>query len=135
MKIYIGERCSGKTTKLIKESAKTGYTIVVANRGMADCVVDQAKRMGLAIPTPLTIRQCNSGALRGRHVEGILIDELDMVFDVIFNNIPVEGVTVTDAYLRGSVKVEYLYDQRRKIHIKKWFKGLLKNDRRTKKTS
>lgn len=46
-KYLIGERCSGKTTRLIERSAKEGSYILVANKVMARCVADQAKEMGV----------------------------------------------------------------------------------------
>lgn len=47
MNIYISGRQFGKTTMLIKESARTGATIAVANYHMVKHVKDMATQMGL----------------------------------------------------------------------------------------
>lgn len=49
MKIYSAERGTGKTTTLIKESAKTGAIIVVASYPMANYIIGLAKRLDLDI--------------------------------------------------------------------------------------
>mgnify|MGYP006972172465 FL=1 len=55
MKIYSAERGVGKTTALIKESAKTGAIIVVASYRSVNHTVGLAKRLGLDIPKPITV--------------------------------------------------------------------------------
>lgn len=106
MKIYIGERQSGKTTLLIKESAKTQATIVVANYAMGNYIQLQAETMGLKIPPPITvtnyIRLLASGGL-GK-TQKYLVDELQMMLSAI--NIDVATIDcdcITDV-LRGSQK-------------------------------
>lgn len=54
MEIYISGRQFGKTTMLIKESARTGATIAVATYQMAQHVLLLAEQMGLEIPQPVT---------------------------------------------------------------------------------
>lgn len=49
MKIYSAERGVGRTTALIKESAKTGAIIVAASYPMVDYIACLAKRLGLDI--------------------------------------------------------------------------------------
>ena len=49
MKIIVGGRASGKTTKLIKESAETGYRIVTSNTGAARAIYMQAKEKHVII--------------------------------------------------------------------------------------
>ena len=55
MKIYSAERGVGKTTTLIKESAKTGAIIVVGVYPMANYIMGLAKRLNLDIPEPITV--------------------------------------------------------------------------------
>lgn len=50
MKITIGERQSGKTTKLIKRSAAEGSYILVAAKRQANIICKQASEMGIKIP-------------------------------------------------------------------------------------
>ena len=54
MNIYISGRQFGKTTMLIKESARTGATIAVANYQMVEYIQGMAAQMGLKIPQPVT---------------------------------------------------------------------------------
>ena len=104
MNIVIGERCSGKTTRLIERSAKEGIYILVANKEMARCIVDQAKEMGLEIPFPVTLDEYLRGnKFQGSSIrrDGLLIDDLDMVLHQLFGGIPIHEVTLTD---RGNVE-------------------------------
>lgn len=52
--ITIGDRQTGKTTKLIKRSAKEGSYILTASKRQADIIYKQAKDIGLHIPHPIT---------------------------------------------------------------------------------
>lgn len=85
MKIYIGERQSGKTTLLIKESARTQATIVVVNYAMGNCIRLMAETMGLKIPPPITvtnyIQLLASGGL-GK-TQKYLVDELQMMLSAM----------------------------------------------------
>ena len=91
--IIIGERCSGKTTELIKRSHETGSYIVVANKVMATCIFQNALSMGLQIPFPITIREyLSSGSYRHNSV---LIDEFDLVLHAIFDFNNVDAITLT----------------------------------------
>lgn len=104
MNIVIGERCSGKTTRLIERSAKEGRNILVANKAMARCIADQAKEMGLDIPFPVTLDEYLRGnKFQGSSIrlDGLLIDDLDMVLNRMFRGIPIREVTLTD---RGNVE-------------------------------
>ena len=55
VKIYTGERQSGKTTMLIKRSAETGETIVVPTPHMCSFVKLRANYLGLEIPEPISL--------------------------------------------------------------------------------
>ena len=103
MNVVIGERCSGKTTRLIERSAKEGIYILAPTKNMARCIVDQAKGMGLEIPYPITVGEYLRGnKFQGSSIrrDGLLIDDLDMVLHQLFGGIPIREVTLTD---RGNV--------------------------------
>ena len=103
-KYLIGERCRGKTTRLIGRSAKEGIYILVANKEMVRCVADQAKEMGLDIPFPVTLDEYLRGnKFQGSSIRrgGLLIDDLGMVLNQLFGGIPIREVTLTD---RGNVE-------------------------------
>lgn len=78
MNIYISGRQFGKTTMLIKESAKTGATIAVATYHMAKYVQDMAIRMGLKIPEPVTYAEMFR-TYRENKTKRYLVDELQMM--------------------------------------------------------
>ena len=90
-------RASGKTTLLIKESAKTGRPIIEPNTVSARYVEEQARNMGLKIPEPISATSWNSGYYRGSNfnrIDGFLIDELDSVLANIFGR-PIDKATYT----------------------------------------
>lgn len=104
MNIVIGERCSGKTTRLIERSAKDQLYILTSTKPRARAIFDNAIRMGLDIPYPITVEEYLRGdKFRGSSIrrDGILIDDLDDVLRVIFTGIPIHEVTMTDY---GNVK-------------------------------
>lgn len=90
-------RASGKTTLLIKESAKTGRPIIEPNTASARYVEEQARRMGVQIPKPISATSWNSGYYRGSNfnrIDGFLIDEVDSVLANIFGK-PIGTATYT----------------------------------------
>lgn len=80
--VYVANRQSGKTTTLIRESARTGAIIVVANYKMAQYVEVMARQLNLEIPTPITvgyyITLLSRGGLNTKS-QKYLIDELQMM--------------------------------------------------------
>ena len=99
MQITIGERQSGKTTKLIKRSAAEGSYILAVNKHQASAIFKQASEMGVKIPFPVTIDEVlNYKNMEGRDMyqKGILIDESVSVLEYIFKGIPIHELTITD---------------------------------------
>lgn len=78
MNIYISGRQFGKTTMLIKESARTGATIAVATYHMAKYVQSMAAQMGLEIPEPVTYPEIFKTYHENR-TKRYLVDELQMM--------------------------------------------------------
>ena len=78
MKIIAAKRQTGKTTMLIKESARTGATIALATYQMANCVQDMAAQMGLKIPEPVTYAEMFR-TYRENKTKRYLVDELQMM--------------------------------------------------------
>ena len=115
-------RASGKTTLLIKESAKTGRPIIEPNTASARYVEEQARNMGLKIPEPISATSWNSGYYRGSNfnrIDGFLIDELDSVLANIFGR-PIDKAT----YTPEKIGVAMAYD--RKVDIDN-FENMLDN--------
>lgn len=103
-------RASGKTTLLIKESAKTGRPIIEPNTASARYVEEQARRMGVQIPEPISATSWNSGYYRGSNfnrIDGFLIDEVDSVLANIFGK-PI----VTATYTPEKIGVTKSYDRK-----------------------
>lgn len=94
-------RASGKTTLLIKESAKSQKPIIVGSEFAVQCIIDQANEMGEYIPKPINVfRYMNSWDYRHdvncgmNRYSWLLIDELDDVLKQIFGK-PIDKVTYT----------------------------------------
>lgn len=87
-------RASGKTTLLIKESARTGKPIIAPTNYSAKYIAEQAMEMGLKIPEPIGANQFDCLMGRYNHVDGFLIDELDAVLANIFGK-PIGKATYT----------------------------------------
>lgn len=75
-KIIVDEKGTGKTTKAIKESAKTGKYIITLNRHMVMHTFNMAKEMGLNIPFPITIDEWMRGEVSHTiRRQGVIVDE------------------------------------------------------------
>ena len=103
--ITIGERQSEKTAKLIKRSAAEGSYILTCTKRQATEIVKQAREMGVDIPHPVTVEEFFKHKFRPTDItrRGILIDEVDLVLQYIFADIPIREVTLTDCGNIGSV--------------------------------
>ena len=120
MQITIGERCSGKTTKLIKRSAAEGSYILVATKCQAEKIAKQAREMGFDIPYPVTVEDYFKYKFRGSDItrKGILIDEVDLVLQYIFAGIPIREITLTDRGNIGSISIPKEADESAKIECR-----------------
>jgi hypothetical protein len=94
-----GGRGSGKTLMLIKYSCEHQVPILVANQFRANALERQAAALGFKnMPKPFSVHDAfYRNGLVGRH-EGILIDDLDCVFNTIFKHVDVHAVTYTPAW-------------------------------------
>ena len=81
MDIRVGERQSGKTTGLIKQSASTKAIIVAPTLTMARYIKELATEIDLDIPTPISVHEF----IKRKYISGLrdtyryLIDELQSV--------------------------------------------------------
>lgn len=100
--LILGSRCSGKTSELIKKSASEGLYILTGTRKQAECLFDQARRMGYDIPFPVTWAEFQQCGFRGSFIQkdGLLIDEAGWLLSYIFKGIPIKAVTWTKYGLR-----------------------------------
>ena len=94
-KLILGDRQSGKTTELIKESARTGAYIVVSCKNEARNVFRLSKELGLNIPYPLTVNEMIYESPSSYIFQkGILIDNLERILCCLFNYITIHTATV-----------------------------------------
>jgi len=94
MEKIIMQRGYGKTTQLIKKSAKSGDYIVCCNRlGEASRIQHEAQQMGLDIPLPITYAEFVEKRYHSINISGFLIDNLEMFLQYI-SNVPVNAVTM-----------------------------------------
>lgn len=101
MEICALKRMTGKTTALVKLSAKNQSIIVVATRQKINYVIGLAKELNVNIPQPILFsemirRQQNQYT---RNTEKYLIDELQMILDCL----NVDVVTVDSDYITTSL--------------------------------
>ncbi|EMW5424194.1 replicase [Enterococcus faecalis] len=98
MKIIARDRGTGKTTELVKESARTGQYILAANKGHVQSIEQIAKKAGVTIPYPVTVDEivsmdrftCASSIQR----DGLLVDEAIMVLSKLIG-LKITGVTIS----------------------------------------
>lgn len=94
MRIISRPRGAGKTTDLIKRSAASWLYIVTFNHQEACRIRDQAEKMGLNIPFPLTIDEWINGEYDGHGVKGLLLDNAEKLLQYI-SRVPIEAITMT----------------------------------------
>lgn len=103
--VFIGGRQSGKTAMLIKRSAITGETIAVATHEMAKYVKNEAYRLGLDIPQPVTYADIFQNYYEHPEKNIYLVDELQM----LLHRLNINASTLDESavcYLKG----EEIYD-------------------------
>lgn len=101
MKKIIGERGSGKTTKLIKQAAKENSVIMTATNAQANNIHKQAEELGLNIVTTSVeyiINNFDNRSVLAALIRknGILIDDADLVLTRILSDITIKGISLTD---------------------------------------
>ena len=93
-KVIADKRQSGKTTKLIIESAETGFYIVTQDHSSAYTLSEVAADMGLNIPFPLTYDEFINRLYYGAGVKGVLVDNADMLIQYI-STVTVHTITIS----------------------------------------
>ncbi|KAJ62331.1 replicase [Enterococcus faecalis] len=98
MKIIAKGRGTGKTTELVKESARTGQYILASNKSHVQAIEQIAKRIGVNIPYPVTVEEIvmmdrftfDSSIQR----DGLLVDEAIMVLSKLIG-LKITGATIS----------------------------------------
>ena len=101
MKIIAKGRGTGKTTELVKESARTGQYILAANKAHVQAIERIAKKAGVTIPYPVTVdeivrtdRLWGSSVHRSIQRDGLLVDEAIMVLSKLIG-LKITGATIS----------------------------------------
>jgi hypothetical protein len=92
MKIWVGKRGEGKTTRLIKESARTGIPIMAYWKVSVRYIKRRAQEIGVEIPEPFDFKQKAYGSVK----TNVLVDDIDMV---IRNLLDVAGYKIVGGTL------------------------------------
>jgi len=88
-------RGGGKTSQLIRKSAKTGYYIVCINQDNASYIQSKAIDMGLDIPFPITFHEFLHGRYSAAGVKGVLIDNADILLESV-STVPIGAITLSN---------------------------------------
>lgn len=99
MQIISLKRGQGKTTELIKMSAKTGIKILVGTEANAKMIVEKAKEMNLKIKEPIVIQNNRPSEIVRDYCAGVrkfYIDELPLVLSNLLGGEIVEIATITE---------------------------------------
>ena len=95
MKVIYGKRQSGKTTKLIKLSAKKWYYIVCSTKQECTRIALSARQLGLDIPFPITFHEFINGQFNyGGGIKGFLIDRADYLLQTLAREVPIEAISI-----------------------------------------
>ena len=119
MKIIRTDRGRGKTTELIKQSAKDGSYILCMNKGNARHIYDMAKKMNFNIPYPITVADLPLRGFKG----SVLIDEVDYILprligaevDIITTSAPIDTLDDKSITLKFKVEIDNFDDVIQKV--------------------
>ena len=78
-------RGSGKTTRLIVESACSNYPILTSTKQQADYIFRKACEMNIVIPFPYSVSEWINDSRYKFETDGVLIDELDSVLKILLH--------------------------------------------------
>ena len=83
------DRGKGKTTELIRLSAKTGIPIVCATVQQVDVILVKAEKMGLVIVKPIPVNK-----IKDYEVSKVYVDDMEYVLSTLLQS-TVEIATVS----------------------------------------
>lgn len=88
------KRGHGKTTQLIKKSAKSGDYIVCHNQYEAKIISGMAKKLELDIPFPITYQDLIEKRYYGKNISSFLIDNADLFLQKL-TDVTINAITIT----------------------------------------
>lgn len=118
MKIIVGGRASGKTTKLIQESAETGYRILTSDEETVREIFWQAESLGYDIPMPISVKvweQLKEYSETKEEIkeQGVIIDDLETALSLLCGTTVhtatfcCENAPLVEIDTRGNMKMFY----------------------------
>lgn len=94
MQVIVGNRKSGKTTKMLElMRANPEFVMVILDGRLSDRL--RVENRDINPDRFLTVGQIKAGMLQGRHVK-ILLEDLDQHLHYIVGNNPVYAVSITE---------------------------------------
>lgn len=102
MKVVLRGRGGGKTTELIRISARTNSYIVAMSRDEAGRIFAQAQAMGLNIPYPITFDNFLDHQYSSWGIRDFLIDNADVLLQRLSRGVNIVAVSVTDGVNSGT---------------------------------
>ena len=111
MKIILGARGSGKTSKLIFESATTKCYIVCKFQDDASRIFEQARLLNCTIPFPITYEEFYTRKYVGKKIPGFLIDDLESFVNYLCVGTHIKSVALTPTEVVKLVVPEELKEQ------------------------
>ena len=96
MNIIIKGHGEGKTTELIKQSAKNNVYIMTLSLKRSQMIANMARDMGLIIPYPVTYDDyIRTHGFAGSFIDKVYIDDADDLLQRILSRVNVEIITMT----------------------------------------
>lgn len=95
MKIIYKPRGGGKTAQLLYSSDTTRIPILVATAAQKGFLIEEAQRLELNIPQPLSVADIINGNQRGSRIESCYVDNAEMVLMSLIN-MNVAALTLSD---------------------------------------
>ena len=95
VKVICRPRGAGKTTELIKLSAKNHLYIVCKDMKETGRIAGVARNMDLQIPFPITFQEFIDGRFCPKGIKGFYIDNVEDLLSALARGVPVEAFSVT----------------------------------------
>jgi hypothetical protein len=100
VELYYAPRKSGKTHRIIQQSAARNATIICPTKRDAERIKELAKRYNIHIPEPLPATEILAGNyfLEVDNQNPVLVDDADRIMSLLLSNRPILEATWTKQY-------------------------------------
>ena len=93
--LIVADRQKGKTRHLITKCSQDGYSLIICpTRAMCIHTFEEARKMGLKIPMPITFDDFVKGKFHSRGINKFYFDELQMSLAIMANGVPIDTVVI-----------------------------------------